>query len=112
MPPFTMAATAPVYLQGRDRQAVTVGNRHGVDFAPGRGHQGLADLAQLDTRLAAAGQGASGRPSGAGVPASMAMCTVPMLLEYMKISGIDSQRFLGLKSRMVKREIRIGLRVS
>src|SRR3546814_8193207 len=40
------------------------------------------------------------------VPASITMCTVPMLLEYMKISGTDSHRFWGWKSRMVKRDTR------
>src|SRR3546814_13102543 len=36
-----------------------------------------------------------------GVPASMTMCTVPMLLEYMKISGTDSHRCIGDRKSVV-----------
>src|SRR3546814_10009244 len=35
-------------LQRRHRETVAVGDRHGVDLAPRRGHQRSADLAQLD----------------------------------------------------------------
>ena len=48
----------------------------------------------------------------AAVPVSIAMRAAPMLLEYMKISGTESQRFFGWKSLMVKRATRIGLLVS
>ena len=62
-----------------------------------------------------AGRVSPSRPRNAcctAVPVSIAMRAAPMLLEYMKISGTESQRFFPWKSLIVKRAMRIGLLAS